>query len=215
MSTTPLQTIVESIKQPFLDARAADKLTFAWVLRTATTLVKQVYAFEGLSDTEKKAIVLLALQQALAAAGPLQGFSHVDPAIVAELQNQALYLVVASVVELVDSFPQVFAEIHTALSSVREFLSKYLPFCSQVAVAAWVVDPRDSELITQALEALHKVSGTPLQVRTVAPTQVVQSATRVDAPQTVAAPVNVQDTPLQKTSDMEPSLEAVHPTPQL
>lgn len=212
MSATPLQTLVDTVKQLFLDAKAANKVTITQVVVITTTLVKQVCAFEALSEKEKKAIVLLALQQGLAAAGPLQGLSHVDPKLVSELENQALHLAVASVFGLLESAPELFAKIRSGLSLLRQFLSKYLPACSEAAAAASVLDPKDSALIAQAVEALDKVAGTSLQVRTVEPTQAAQNAAPTDLS---GSAVVTPDTPPQKKSDTAPNLVASHPDPRL
>jgi len=168
MSGTPLQNIIDSVKQQFLDAKKDGRVTTTEVLAITATVLKQVQAFEGLSDDEKKSIAFLSLQQGLAAAGPLQGFSHVSPALVSELEAQVLHLAVNSAFAFLAAAP--------ALSYIRRFLSKYLPFCSQAAVAVSVVDPKDGALIAQAVEALKGVAHPPgLQVRSVDTTLVSET----------------------------------------
>jgi hypothetical protein len=167
MSPSPLQNVVESVKDMLIKARADGKLTAAELLTITIETVKQIHAIHEISQEEKKGIVLLALQKGLSAAGPLEGFAHVDPALIAELEKQALHMAVNSAFGLLYSSPQFFAHVEGGLSSLMKSLSVCLPACFPVAAATSVVDPVDSQLVQQGAEALKKVTQpVALQVRT-------------------------------------------------
>jgi hypothetical protein len=168
-----LQTLLDSTIAECAKAKQ-DGITVPEVIKIATTVFQGIYSLKVLSLAEKKAFVFLALERGLSAAGNLQGLSHVDPAIVAEVEKQALHMAMAAVFGLGDAFPQVFAEVESVLSYIRSFLSKCLPGCSGAAQAVAVaLDPKDAQLIAEAVKSLNAaVAPAALAVRTVGTTQV-------------------------------------------
>lgn len=158
MPTSKLQSILDSTITQFNHMKQDGVLTLPEVVKVAMGVVKDIHAVKGLSIDEQKGLVFLALQRGLAAAGSLQGLSHVDPGIVAEVEKQSLHMAVSAVFGLAEAFPQVFAEIQGLLSYIRCYLSRYLPACSEAAVAASVLDPTDGALIAEAVKALKAVT---------------------------------------------------------
>lgn len=176
-----LQALLDSTVVECKAIKAAGAVTLPEVVKVATGILKQIYMLKTITTEEKKAFVLMALQRGLDAAGPLQFLSHVDPAIVSEVEKQSLKMVVMAVFGVGEAFPQVFAELEYGLSYIRSFLSKYLPACSQAAATAAVLDPKDAVLIADAMKALGPQA---LEVRTVEPTP----QTVAQEPQNVTAP---------------------------
>jgi hypothetical protein len=165
MSACKLQLLIDSTVAQFNEAKKDGVLTVSEVVKIAGSILKDIYALHGVSMEEKKAFLLMALKRGLDAAGHLQGLSHVDPAVLAEVEKQSIDMAVTAVFGLGDAFPQAFAEIQSIVSYVRSFLSKYLPGCSQAAVVAAVLDPKDAALIAEAVKSLAHAE--TLQVRTV------------------------------------------------
>jgi hypothetical protein len=87
------------------------------------------------------------------------------------VEKQILHIVVNAVFGLADAFPQVFAQMKGIVSSVRRFLSKYIPACSEAAAIASALDPKDGALIAEAVAALKLLTTPPLEIRTVESTQ--------------------------------------------
>lgn len=158
MSTSKLQSLLDSTVTQFNELKKDGVLTLPEVLKVATGVFKEIYAFKDLSTDEKKGLVFLALQRGLKAAGHLHGLSHVDPGIVAEVEKQSLHMAVSAVFGLGDAFPQAFAEVQGFLSYIRCYLSKYLPACSEAAAVVSVLDPTDGALIAEAVKALKSVT---------------------------------------------------------
>jgi hypothetical protein len=176
-----LQALLDSTVAQCKQIKASGTLTLPELVKVATGILKEIYALKTITIEEKKAFLLMALQRGLDAAGPLQFVSHVDPAIVSEVEKQSLKMIVTAVFGIVDAFPQVFEGIESGLSYIRSFLSKYLPLCSQ---GPFPLPPRlgtdDSALIVEALKAAgpqpvapagsQPVAPATLEVRTVEPT---------------------------------------------
>ena len=169
MSTSKLQALLDSTVAQFNELKNGGALTLPEVLKIATGVFKEIYKTKTLSTEEKKALVFLALQRGLKAAGPLQGLSHVDPGIVSEVEKQSLHMAVTAVFGLGDAFPQAFAEIQGFLSYIRCFLSKYLPACSEAATVVYGLDPKDGALIAEAVKALKAVTAAPAPAPASAP----------------------------------------------
>jgi len=185
MSASNLQSLLDSTVAQFNEVKKDGSLTLPEVVKIATTVFKGVYALENVSKHEKKAFVLMALERGISAAGPLQGLSHVDPAIVSEVEKQALHLAVSAVFGLEDAFPHAFAEVQGALSYIRRSLSKCLPACSQAAVTVSVLDPKDAALIAEAVKAAPAFAAPPaplLEVRSVETSQVSVAPSSSPAP---------------------------------
>jgi len=181
-----LQTLLDSTIAECAKAKE-DGITVPEVIKIATTVFQGIYSLKAVSLAEKKAFVFMALQRGLNAAGRLQGLSHVDPAIVAEVEKQVLHMAMAAVFGLADAFPQVFAGVETGLSYIMSSLSKCLPGYSGASQAvAVVLGPKDAELIAEAVKNLTAALAPPaapaapaapapapaLAVRTVETTQV-------------------------------------------
>jgi hypothetical protein len=166
MSASKLQVLIDSTVAQFNEAKKDGVLTLSEVVKIAGSILKDIYALEGVSTEEKKAFVLMALKRGLDAAGSLQGLSHVDPALVAEVEKQSIHMAVTAVFGLGDAFPQAFAEIHTIVSYIRSFLSKYLPGCSQAAAVAAVLDPKDAALIAEAVKGPAAAAAAPAPAET-------------------------------------------------
>lgn len=163
-----LQSILDSTLQSFKDVKKSGNVTQVDVLKIATNLLKSLYTMETLTTDEKKAFVFMSLQRGLNEVGRLQELSCVDPGIVSEVEKQILHIVVNAVFGLGDAFPQVFAEIKGIVSSVRRFLSKYIPACSEAAAVASSLDPKDGVLIVEAVAALKLLTTpAPLQIQSV------------------------------------------------
>ena len=190
MSSTPLHAFVDKVKSLCVSATKDGKLEVKEVLSIAFVALKDIIAFSSLSVTEKKAIVFLSLQGGLSAAGSLKGFAHIDPSLTAELEKQMLNLATQAVFGALDAVPHLF-QVGGLISFVRQSLSKYLPFCSEGAQVLSTLDPKDSALIAQALEALTGLESA-LQVRTVESSQVSQTPVPVPAP----VPVSVVPAPV-------------------
>jgi hypothetical protein len=167
-----LQSILDSTLQSFKDVKKSGDVTQIEVLKIATNLLKSLYAMDALTTDEKKAFVFMSLQRGLNEVGRLQELSCVDPGIVSEVEKQILHIVVNAVFGLADAFPQVFAQMKGIVSSVRRFLSKYIPACSEAAAIASALDPKDGALIAEAVAALKLLTTpAPLEIRTVESTQ--------------------------------------------
>jgi len=169
MSCTPLEAFIDKIKGQCVDAAKDGKIEVSELLTIAFVALKDIVAFESLSITEKKALVLLSLRHGLSAAGSLQGFAHIDSSLIVELEQQMLNLATRSAFAALDAAPQLFQA--GAVSCIRQSLSKYLPFCSQGAQILSTIDPKDSALIAEAVQGVQAV----LQVRTAESTQVSQT----------------------------------------
>jgi len=166
MST--LQSILDSTVQSFKEVKKSGDVSQVEVLKIATNLLKSLYAMDTLTTDEKKAFVFMSLRRGLDEVGRLQELSHVDPGIVSEVEKQILHIVVNAVFCLGDAFPQVFAEMKSIVSSVRRFLSKYIPACSEAAAVASALDAKDGALIVEAVALLKlATSPAPLEIRTV------------------------------------------------
>jgi hypothetical protein len=95
------------------------------------------------------------------------------------VEKQLLHIVVNAVFGLADAFPQIFAQMKGIVSSVRRFLSKYIPACSEAAAIASALDPKDGALIAEAVAVLKLLTTpaapasapAPLEIRTVESTQ--------------------------------------------
>jgi hypothetical protein len=166
MPGSKLELLLDSTVTQFKEVQKTGALTLPEVVKIATTVAKEIYTLETLTTEEKKAVVLMALQRGLDSVGPLQGLSHVDPALASEVEKHVLHIAVTAIFGLGDVFPQAFAGAQNALSYIRSSLSKYLPFCSQAAVAS-ALDPKDTALIAEAVKAFGSVSAPALEVRTV------------------------------------------------
>lgn len=167
-----LQSILDSTIQSFKDVKKTGDVTQVEVLKIATNLLKSLYAIDNLTTDEKKAFVFMSLQRGLNEVGRIQGLSCVDPGIVSEVEKQILHIVVNAVFGLVDAFPQLFAEMKGIVSSVRRFLSKYIPACSEAAAVASALDPKDGALIAEAVAALKLLTTpAPLEIPSVKSTQ--------------------------------------------
>ena len=177
MSTSPLQTLLDSTVAQFVALKAKGGAAVPDVIAIATSTFKVLYSLAALSANEKKAFIFMALQKGLAAAGPLQGLPHVDPAIVSAVETQTLHIAVNTVFAFAEAYPQVVAEIEGAISYIRSSLSKCLPGCSQAAAVVATLDPKDSALIEQAVAALKALTEpvaadpAPLAIRSVESTQ--------------------------------------------
>jgi hypothetical protein len=161
MSTvTGLQGIINETKAAFVIAKFDGKLEASEVVQIATDLAMKIHALSSASLDEKMALVALALKKGLAAADGLQGLSDLaasGPAGVAAAEKQVLDGALAAVNILLSAAPHLFSPSKNLLSSLRESLSKCLPFCSQAALLAQVFDPKDSALIQEAVKALKGV----------------------------------------------------------
>jgi hypothetical protein len=170
MGASKLELLLDSTVTQFKEVQKTGTLTLPQVLKIATTVAKDIYTLETLTTEEKKAVVLMALQRGLDSVGPLKILNHVDPALASEVEKHVLHVAVMAIFGLGDVFPHAFAGAQNALSYVRSYLSKYLPFCSQAAAVASTLDPKDTLLIAEAVKALKafdSVSAPALEVRTV------------------------------------------------
>lgn len=160
-SVTGFQGIINETKAAFVIAKFDGKLEASEVVQIATEVAMKVHALSAGSLDEKKAIVALALKKGLAAADGLHGLADLaenSPAGVAAAEKQVLDAALAAVNALLGAAPHLFAPAQTLLSSLRQSLSKCLPFCSQVKSLAEVLDPKDSALIAEAVEAVKSVA---------------------------------------------------------
>lgn len=180
MSTSPLQTLLDSIVAQCVALKGKDGVTVPHIIIMATSAFKGLYSVSALSADEKKAFIFMALQKGVAAAGSLQGLVKLDPA----LESQVLHMAVNTVFAFAEAYPQVVAGVDGVLSYIRSCLSKVLPGCSQVAAVAATLDPKDGALIEQAVAALKALTTpvpseaalvpsepAPLEIRNVESTQ--------------------------------------------
>jgi len=215
MSTLPsLESIVNETKQAFVTAKADGKLEAAEVVQIAIGVAKKIHALQSVSADEKKALVLLALKKGLAEAGGLLGLKDLDgagPDALAAVEKQLLNAALAGVYGLMDAAPHLFAPAGNLLSSLKGCLSVFLPFCSQAAALASVLDPKDAKLIEEARAYLEGVAAqvAPATAPAAAPAAV---ALTDSSPESVA-PVEKksEDTPVKNTAETEPSPAASLP----
>lgn len=172
-SVSGFQGIINEIKADFVIAKFDGKLEAAEVVQIATNAAMKIHSFSSGSLDEKKALVVLALKQGLAAANGLHGLADSSPSGIAAAEKQVLDGALAAVNTLMGVAPHLFAPAQGVLSSLKESLLKCLPFCSQAAAIAKALDPKDTLLISQAMEM---VKGFPIDV-----TSILESVTATPA----------------------------------
>ena len=153
MSSVPgIQGIINEAKAAFVIAKFDGKLEASEVVQIATTVAMKIHALSNCSLDEKKALVAFALKKGLEAAGGLHGLADlVGHDGLAAAEKQILDAALAAVNGLLSVAPHLFAPAKNLLSSLRASLSACLPFCSQAAALAAVLDPKDSAVIAEAL----------------------------------------------------------------
>ena len=160
-SVSGLQGIINETKSAFVIAKFDGKLEASEVVQIATDVAMKIHALSLGSLDEKKALVALALKKGLAAADGLHGLADLaasGPEGVAAAEKQVLDAALAAVNVLLGAAPHLFAPAQNLLSSLRQSLSKCLPFCSQVKSLAEVLDPKDSALIAEAVQSLKSAA---------------------------------------------------------
>jgi hypothetical protein len=211
-SVTGLQGIINETKAAFVIAKFDGKLEASEVVQIATEVAMKVHALSVGSLDEKKALVALALKKGLAAADGLHGLADLaasGPAGVAAAEKQVLDAALAAVNALLGAAPHLFAPAQTLLSSLKRSLSRCLPFCSQVAALAEVVDPKDSALIAEALKAVEKEAPVPVAVQSTLESVEVSVSQEIVP---VACELHTLEEVLDENiGEMEPSLAASLP----
>jgi hypothetical protein len=222
MSALPsLESIVNETKQAFVSAKADGKLEAAEVVQIATGVAKKIHALQTVSADEKKALVLLALKKGLAEAGGLLGLKNLSiagPDALAAVEKQVLNAALAAVYGLMDAAPHLFAPAHNLLSRLRGFLSVLLPYCSQAAALASVLDPKDAKLIEEAKAYLEGLAAAPAASEPVASVPAVSEPAAAPPSLLVSSPESVaplekksEDTPEKNIAETEPSPAASLP----
>jgi hypothetical protein len=219
-SVSGLQGIINETKTAFVIAKFDGKLEAAEVVQIATDVALKVHKLSVGSPEEKKALVALALKRGLAASGGLLGLGDLaqsGPGL-AVVEKQVLDAALAAVDGLMTVAPQLFAPAQSLLSALRQSLAGCLPFCSQVAAMAKVLDPKDAALISEALETVKAVAtaqalppvvtSTLESVESKISTEVVTLFEKVVPALELKPLEEVPDTNIVET---EPSLEASHP----
>jgi hypothetical protein len=202
-----VEKIFEDAKDGFAAALKGGKIDSGAVVRVVTGIVGRVIALP-IEAGDKKAFVTLVLKKASEAAGVSgsDGFAAV------------LDKVMAVGHELIDSSAKVSA-FPSRLSLLSQFLSKCLPLCFQVAVTTSALDPKDTELVVNALKEAQKGLETVESILESLTVKVSESGERLvevgapaSAPASAPAAALVEevqeDIPLQSISEKESSPEA-------
>jgi hypothetical protein len=215
-SVAGIQGIINETKAAFVIAKFDGKLEAYEVVQIAKDVAMKIHSLSSGSLEEKKALVALALKQGLAAADGLHGLADLaasGPAGIAAAEKQVLDAALAAVNVLLDAAPHLFAPAQNLLSSLRQPLLRCLPFCSQAASLAEVLDPKDSALIAEALQAVKTVA-LPQAVSSTLESVTASVSEEVVTLVEKVVPIEIhtiEEIPDENIVEMEPSLVASLP----
>jgi hypothetical protein len=201
---SPLELIVREAKVEFAIAKHDGVLEVSEIISIALLVAKKVYALTGLSETEKNAMVVLALKKGLAVAGGLDGlpaFSAIPASAREAVEDQLLKAGLSAVQAMRAAAPALFAPLKKAVRSC-------LPYCSAIQSAAAAIDPKAAALIQEALKLVgntEESSQESVVVTVVEPAKESPKEEVKESPKEPAKEPQVENTPLPNTPEVVPN----------